>query len=189
MRMILTGPPGAGKGTQAQHLSESLQLPHISTGDLFRRHIAEGTELGVTAKSFLDTGELVPDEITIGMVIERLAADDMDAGFILDGFPRTVDQAVALDAALREQSSQIDVVLHFSIDDDAVVARMLDRGRADDLEDVIRRRLHIYHSDTRPLLDYYSSLLVTVNADGQVDHVYNHAIRVLSERESVVPTI
>lgn len=189
MRMILTGPPGAGKGTQAQHLSESLQLPHISTGDLFRHHIAEGTELGLTAKSFLDTGELVPDVVTIGMVTDRLASNDTAAGFILDGFPRTVDQAIALDAALREQSSQIDVVLNFSIADDVVVARMLDRGRADDLEDVIRRRLHIYHSDTRPLLDYYSSLLVSVNADGQIDHVYDQAISALSQRGSALPII
>jgi adenylate kinase len=187
MRIILTGPPGAGKGTQAQRLSSALQLPHISTGDLFRRHIAEGTELGETAKAFLDTGELVPDEVTIGMVAERLAAEDTAAGFILDGFPRTVDQAIALDEVLDEQLNQINAVLDFSIADDVVVERMLARGRADDTEDVIRRRLHVYHADTRPLLEYYSPLLLSVNAESAVDEVYAEAINALAERGSITP--
>lgn len=181
-------PPGAGKGTQAQSLSTALQLPHISTGDLFRSHIAQGTELGQTAKSFLDAGELVPDEVTIGMVAERLAADDTAAGFILDGFPRTVAQAIALDELLGGQLRQINVVLDFSIADDAVVARMLARGRADDTEDVIRRRLRVYHDETRPLLDYYAPVLLSVDAGGEVDEVYAHAIGALSERGSVAPS-
>ncbi|MDV7090894.1 adenylate kinase [Rhodococcus sp. IEGM 248] len=188
MRIILTGPPGAGKGTQAQSLSTALQLPHISTGDLFRSHIAQGTELGQTAKSFLDAGELVPDEVTIGMVAERLAADDTAAGFILDGFPRTVAQAIALDELLGGQLRQINAVLDFSIADDAVVARMLARGRADDTEDVIRRRLRVYHDETRPLLDYYAPVLLSVDAGGEVDEVYAHAIGALSERGSVAPS-
>jgi adenylate kinase len=188
VRIILTGPPGAGKGTQAQSLSSELQIPHISTGDLFRSNIAQGTELGLRAKSFLDAGELVPDDVTIGMVVERLADDDTIAGFILDGFPRTVAQAVALDEFLAEQLIQINAVLDFSIADDAVVERMLARGRADDTEDVIRRRLRVYHDETRPLLDYYSALLLTVDADGEVDDVYAHAIDALSERGSVAPT-
>ena len=188
MRIILTGPPGAGKGTQAQSLSSELQIPHISTGDLFRSNIAQGTELGLRAKSFLDAGELVPDDVTIGMVVERLADDDTIAGFILDGFPRTVAQAIALDDVLAEQLIQINAVLDFSIADDAVVERMLARGRADDTEDVIRRRLRVYHDETRPLLDYYSALLLTVDADGEVDDVYAHAIDALSERGSVAPT-
>ncbi|QYB01928.1 adenylate kinase [Rhodococcus sp. USK10] len=188
MRIILTGPPGAGKGTQAQSLSSELQIPHISTGDLFRSHIAQGTELGLRAKSFLDAGDLVPDDVTIGMVVGRLADDDTTAGFILDGFPRTVAQAIALDEVLAEQLIQINAVLDFSIADDAVVGRMLARGRADDTEDVIRRRLRVYHDETRPLLDYYSALLLTVDADGEVDDVYAHAIDALSERGSVAPT-
>jgi adenylate kinase len=188
VRIILTGPPGAGKGTQAQLLSTALQLPHISTGDLFRSHITRGTELGQTAKSFLDAGELVPDEVTIGMVADRLAADDTATGFILDGFPRTVTQATALDELLGGQLSQIDAVLDFSITDDVVVARMLARGRADDTEDVIRRRLRVYHDETRPLLEYYSPLLLSVDAEDEVDVVYAHAIGALSERGRVAPS-
>ncbi|TQC50091.1 adenylate kinase [Rhodococcus sp. WS4] len=182
MRVVLTGPPGAGKGTQAQILSNTLGIPHISTGDLFRHHIAHGTTLGQTAKSFIDAGELVPSSVTVNMVRERLAIDDAATGFILDGFPRTVEQAIALDEILDEQLNQIDAVLDFVVSEDDVVARMLNRGRADDNEGVIRTRLRVYHEKNQPLLGHYASLLLQIDAQGEVDDVHARAMDALTER-------
>ncbi|MFC0451170.1 adenylate kinase [Rhodococcus jostii] len=181
MRLVLLGPPGAGKGTQAAILSEKLGVPHISTGDLFRANIGQATPLGLEAKKYLDAGDLVPSEITNNMVKARVAEPDAANGFLLDGFPRTVDQAQALEAILTEQNTKLDAVLSFVVDEDVVVERMLARGRADDKEDVIRNRLRVYREETAPLLDYYKDQLVTVDALGEVDEVNARALGALGK--------
>ncbi|WP_066909372.1 adenylate kinase [Millisia brevis] len=181
MKLVLLGPPGAGKGTQAAVLSEKLGVPHISTGDLFRFNISEGTELGVEAKKYLDAGDLVPSELTVNMVRSRLAESDAANGFILDGFPRSVVQGDALEEILGESGSTLNAVLSFEVDEDEVVARMLARGRADDTEDVIRNRLAVYHAETKPLLDYYGSrdLLISITASGTVEEITGRALEAL----------
>ena len=141
MRLVLVGPPGAGKGTQAAILSEKLGVPHISTGDLFRANIGEGTPLGIEAKSYIDAGNLVPDDVTVRMVESRLNEDDAAKGFLLDGFPRTVGQAEELKRLLSNLGTELDAVVQFDVSEDVVVERMLARGRADDTEEVIRNRL------------------------------------------------
>ncbi|MGV9866902.1 adenylate kinase [Rhodococcus koreensis] len=181
MRLVLLGPPGAGKGTQAAILSEKLGVPHISTGDLFRANIGQATPLGLEAKKYLDAGDLVPSEITNNMVKARVAEPDAANGFLLDGFPRTVDQAQALEAILAELNTKLDAVLSFIVDEDVVVERMLARGRADDKEDVIRNRLRVYREETAPLLDYYKEQLVTVDALGEVDEVNARALAALGK--------
>ena len=152
-RLVLLGPPGAGKGTQAQLLAEKLDIPHISTGDLFRANIGEGTPLGLEAKSYIDAGNLVPTDVTARMVKSRLSEDDAAKGFLLDGFPRTTEQADLLEEMLKVAGVALDGVLNFVIDEEVVVERMLARGRADDKEDVIRNRLEVYHTETKPLID------------------------------------
>lgn len=179
MRLVLLGPPGAGKGTQAQLLSENLGVPHISTGDLFRANIGQSTALGVSAKKFLDAGDLVPNSITNAMVEARIADPDAADGFVLDGFPRTVDQAEALDGFLNDLHANLDAAVSFVIDDDVVVQRMLSRGRDDDTEDVIRNRLQIYHNEAEPLLAHYRAQLLTVGGVGQVDHVSAQVLSIL----------
>lgn len=181
MRLVLLGPPGAGKGTQAAILSEKLGVPAISTGDLFRANIGQGTPLGVEAKKYIDAGELVPAEITNNMVRARLAEPDAANGFLLDGFPRSVEQARELEAILKDLDTQLDGVLSFDIDEDVVVERMLARGRADDTEDVIRNRLRVYREETAPLLDYYADSLVTVDAVGEVDEINARALAALGK--------
>lgn len=171
MRVVLLGPPGAGKGTQATLLAEHYGVPHISTGDLFRAHIGQGTPLGLEAKGYLDKGELVPSDLTNRMVKERVNEPDTAIGFFLDGFPRTVEQANALEEILRELGTKIDKVLSFVVDEEAVVRRMLSRGRTDDTEDVIRNRLRVYHAETEPLLGHYAGSIVTVDAMGSIDDV------------------
>jgi len=181
VRLVLLGPPGAGKGTQAAILSEKLGVPHISTGDLFRANIGQATPLGLEAKKYLDAGDLVPSEITNNMVKARVGEPDAANGFLLDGFPRTVDQAQALEAILAELNTKLDAVLSFIVDEDVVVERMLARGRADDKEDVIRNRLRVYREETAPLLDYYKDQLVTVDALGEVDEVNARALAALGQ--------
>lgn len=181
MRLVLLGPPGAGKGTQAAILSEKLGVPHISTGDLFRANIGQQTALGMEAKKYLDAGELVPSEITNNMVKARVAEPDATNGFLLDGFPRTVDQAKALEAILSELDEKLDGVLSFVIDEDVVVERMLARGRADDTEDVIRNRMRVYREETAPLLDHYANSIVTVDAVGDVDEINARALAALGK--------
>lgn len=181
MRLVLLGPPGAGKGTQAAILSEKLGVPHISTGDLFRANIGQQTALGLEAKKYLDAGDLVPSEITNNMVRARVSEPDAVNGFLLDGFPRTVDQAQALEGILSELNAKLDGVLAFEVDDDVVVERMLARGRADDKEDVIRNRMRVYREETAPLLDYYSGQIVTVDAVGEVDEVNARALAALGK--------
>lgn len=176
------GPPGAGKGTQAAVLGERLDVPHISTGDLFRAHVGDRTELGLEVQRYLDAGTLVPDEITNAMVRERLAEPDCRAGFLLDGYPRTVTQAQQLGEMLAELDCEIDVVLELDVPTDELVERLLARGRSDDTEDVIRDRQQVYRDETAPLLEYYSDRLVTVPAVGSVEDVTARALDALKTK-------
>jgi len=168
MRLLIMGPPGAGKGTQAKFISEHLGVPHISTGDLFRENLANGTALGQEAKKYMDAGEYVPDSVTNGMVRDRLKQTDAKKGFLLDGYPRTVFQVAELDGMLSGTS--LDKVIVLTADTNEVVTRLLNRaieqGRADDTEEVIRRRLEIYAEQTAPLIELYKSRGVLVEVDG-----------------------
>jgi adenylate kinase len=175
----LLGPPGAGKGTQAQKLAEELGVPHISTGDLFRHNISNNTELGIEAKKYLDAGDLVPATLTNALVDDRLDDSDAAAGFILDGYPRSVAQAEALDDMLSKRNLSLDAVLEFRVPEEELVSRLKGRGRADDTEDVIRNRFNVYRDETAPLLDHYSETLVTVDAVGELDEVFSRALKAL----------
>ena len=179
MRLVILGPPGAGKGTQAELISESLGIPHISTGDLFRANISQGTPIGLEAKKYLDAGNLVPSEITIDMVRARVAEPDAAKGFILDGFPRSTEQADALTHILDELDTKLDAVLSFGVDEDVVVKRMLARGRADDTEEVIRNRMQVYLTETAPLLEYYADTVKTIDAMGDVNEVHQRVLRAI----------
>ena len=179
MRIVLLGAPGAGKGTQAQKLAESLGVPQISTGDLFRHNISNSTELGLEAKKYLDAGDLVPATLTNSLVDSRLDEADVAAGFILDGYPRSVEQAKALDAMLKKRNLELDAVLEFRVPEEELVARLKGRGRADDTEDVIRNRFKVYRDETAPLLDHYSETLVTADAVGELDEVFARALKAL----------
>jgi adenylate kinase len=179
VRVVLLGPPGAGKGTQAVRLAEKLGVPHISTGELFRHNISEGTPLGVRAKQYLDAGELVPTSLTNDLVDDRLNDSDAAAGFILDGFPRTIDQARALHDMLERRGLKLDAVLELRVPEQVLVERLAARGRADDTEDVIRNRFRVYRDETAPLLDYYQHELKTVDAVGTLDEVFDRALHML----------
>lgn len=179
MRLVFLGPPGAGKGTQAELLSESIGIPHISTGDLFRANISQGTPIGLEAKKYLDAGNLVPSQITVDMVRARVAEPDAAKGFILDGFPRSTEQADALTEILSDLDTKLDAVLSFSVDEDVVVKRMLARGRADDTEEVIRNRMHVYEKETSPLRDYYGDAVKSIDAMGDVNEVHQRVLRAL----------
>ncbi|KZE99164.1 MAG: adenylate kinase [Rhodococcus sp. (in: high G+C Gram-positive bacteria)] len=181
MRLVLLGPPGAGKGTQAEVLSQKLGVPHISTGDLFRANIGEQTPLGIEAKKYLDAGDLVPSELTVDMVRSRLAEPDAVNGFLLDGFPRSVGQAESLVDILADLGAKLDAVLSFVVDEDIVVTRMLSRGRADDTEDVIRNRLKVYRDETAPLLDHYRDQILAVDAMGDVEEVSARALKAIED--------
>ncbi|QPL04968.1 MULTISPECIES: adenylate kinase [Actinomyces] len=186
-RMVLLGPPGAGKGTQAARISERLNIPAISTGDIFRSHVARATELGILAKSYMDRGEYVPDSVTNAMVEDRLSQADAAEGFLLDGYPRTVSQVHALDAMLAQRGLALDVVLEITADAEAVVARLLKRAteqnRADDTEDVIRHRLEVYAEQTEPLVAIYADkgLLVSADGIGTLDEVTDRVMTALVE--------
>ncbi len=185
MRLILMGPPGAGKGTQAVVIADRLGIPHISTGDIFRANVSQGTPLGIEAKRYMDAGEYVPDAVTNAMVRDRLAQDDARAGFLLDGYPRTLEQVGELDAMLRSMDVEVSRVLELTVDLDEVVQRLVKRaaeqGRADDTEDVIRRRLEVYAEQTAPLTSLYSSrgLLARVDGMGSVDEVTDRLLAAL----------
>ncbi|MFD0918540.1 adenylate kinase [Saccharopolyspora rosea] len=182
VRLVLVGPPGAGKGTQAAVLSEKLGVPHISTGDLFRANIGNATPLGQKAKSYLDAGELVPDEVTNEMVRERLAEPDAREGFLLDGYPRTTPQADVLTDILAENGMELTAVLQFEVPEEELVRRMLARGRSDDTEDVIRRRLAVYREETEPLLEYYRNKILKIDAVGSIDDISARALEALRAR-------
>ena len=185
--IILVGPPGAGKGTQAKLLEEALGLPQVSTGDLFRFNLKNETELGKLAKTYMDRGELVPDEVTVAMVADRLAKDDCAGGAILDGFPRTIAQAEALDKLLARLGEKINVVPSIVVDRDVLVERLLNRalleGRADDNEETIRTRMKVYEDQTKPLLDYYGQkgLLAPVNGQKTIEDVQKDLVKVIEE--------
>ena len=177
MRLILMGPPGAGKGTQAVGISADLGIPHISTGDIFRANVSQGTPLGIEAKRYMDAGEYVPDGVTNAMVRDRLSQDDCRPGFLLDGYPRTLEQVGELDEMLKSDGLAVDRAVELTVVVDEVVTRLLKRaqeqGRADDTEDVIRRRLEVYAEQTAPLTAVYESrgILVRVDGMGTVDEV------------------
>jgi adenylate kinase len=177
MRLIILGPPGAGKGTQASRVADRLGIPAVSTGDIFRANIKNETELGKQVKDILASGGYVTDEITNAIVRDRLRQEDAEGGFLLDGYPRTLAQVDALDAMLAEDGHALDAVLELTVDEDAVVQRLLKRaeieGRSDDTEEVIRERQAIYRRETAPLADVYAGrgLLVQVDGMGEVDEV------------------
>jgi adenylate kinase len=170
MRLIIMGPPGAGKGTQAKFIAEHFKIPAISTGDIFRANVSEGTELGLEAKRYMDAGEYVPDEVTNLMVRNRIDAPDAVSGFLLDGYPRTLAQVEELDGMIRFTGHRLDAVVCLTVDQDEIVARLLQRaqveGRADDTEDVIRRRQEVYLEQTEPLIDVYRSRGIVHEIDG-----------------------
>ena len=170
MRLVLLGPPGSGKGTQATRLKEHLSIAHISTGDLLRAEVAAGTELGRQARALVDAGELVGDDVVNGIVAERLAeADVVERGFLLDGYPRTPDQASALEGFLAEAGTPLDGAVNLDVPVDEVTARMMARGRADDTEEGIRRRLDLYESETAPLLAWFGERGLLDVVDGLGD--------------------
>ena len=181
MRLVLLGPPGAGKGTQAVLLSEKLGVPHISTGDLFRANIGEGTPLGVEAKGYIDAGKLVPTDVTARMVKSRLEEADAADGFLLYGFPRTVEQAEILQDLLAEKGQNLDGVLNFVVSEDVVVERMLARGRADDNEETIRTRLGVYRDETAPLIEHYGDQIISIEAEGEVEEINDRAMAALGK--------
>ena len=206
MRLVLVGPPGAGKGTQAQFLAAHYSIPHISTGDIFRANLKAGTPLGLQAKGFMDNGELVPDSVTNEMVRDRLTHDDVANGFLLDGFPRNVAQAEVLRAILAEKKTPLHAVLEFSLANEEIVARLSSRRtckdcfqpsvgvdkcpscggdvyqREDDKAEVIARRLEVYQEQTAPIISFYRNegLLISVGALGSVEDITAHAISALS---------
>ena len=190
MRVVLLGPPGAGKGTQAQIIAGRLSVPAISTGDIFRANVSGQTDLGVAAKAYMDAGDLVPDEITVAMVIERLAEPDAKAGFLLDGFPRTISQAEQLRDNLAEAGQALDCVLELVVDQDELVRRLSSRRmlvdgawvqRDDDKPETVRHRLEVHRERTAPLSQFYEAegLLVTIDAVGSVDEVTERAMKAL----------
>jgi adenylate kinase len=188
--VVLIGAPGAGKGTQAKLLEEALGLPHVSTGDLFRYNLKNQTELGQLATSYMDRGELVPDEVTVAMVKDRLSQDDCQDGALLDGFPRNKAQAVALQKLLAEIGGKIDIVPYIYVEQEVLVQRLLKRaeieGRKDDNEETIRTRMRVYEEQTRPLLEYYGEkgLVVEVNGHQSIEGVNQDLIAVIKEAAS-----
>ena len=177
MRVIMMGPPGAGKGTQATFVAEHFGIPAISTGDIFRANVAEGTPLGIDAKRYMDAGEYVPDEITNKMVRNRIDEPDAEPGFLLDGYPRTLAQVEELDGMVRFTGHRLDAAVVLTVDNEEIVQRLLQRaeveGRADDTEEVIRRRQEVYREQTEPLIEVYRErgILVEVDGIGEVDEV------------------
>jgi len=170
MRLIMMGPPGAGKGTQAKFVAEHFGIPAISTGDIFRANVSEGTPLGIEAKRYMDAGDYVPDEVTNLMVRNRIDEKDADPGFLLDGYPRTLAQVKELDGMIEYTGHSLDAVVVLTVDPDEIVERLLQRaqveGRADDTEDVIRKRQEIYAEQTEPLIEVYRARGILIEVDG-----------------------
>jgi adenylate kinase len=177
MRLIIMGPPGAGKGTQAKFVADHFKIPAISTGDIFRANVTKGTELGVKAKQYMDSGDYVPDEVTNLMVRDRIDEPDAESGFLLDGYPRTLAQVEELDGMIKFTGHELDAVLVLTVDQDEIVQRLLQRaeveGRADDTEDVIRKRQELYVEQTEPLIEVYRGrgILIELDGMGEVDEV------------------
>ena len=189
VRMLLVGPPGAGKGTQAVLLSKAFGIPAISTGDIFRANVRDQTPLGIEAKGFMDRGEYVPDSLTNALVADRLSQDDCESGFLLDGYPRTLDQVRALDEVLAAQGNRLDVVVELTVDPDVVIDRIrvraTEQGRTDDTEDVMRNRLELYARETAPLIHVYGGreILVSVDGIGSIDDVTGRIVEALGLRD------
>ena len=169
MRLILFGPPGAGKGTQAAFIAERFNIPHISTGDLFRDNIKNQTSLGIEAKRYSEAGELVPDAVTNAMVQDRLARHDTSDGFLLDGYPRTTAQADELASILKSIGAVLDLVINLVVPNYELIDRLMKRGRSDDTFDTISRRLDVYHETTKPLIGYYRALRILRDVEGVGD--------------------
>ena len=192
MRMIFMGPPGAGKGTQASVVAGRFGIPAISTGDIFRANVSEGTPLGLEAKRYMDAGEYVPDSVTNEMVRNRIAEPDAEPGFLLDGYPRTLAQVEELDGMLADSGQSLDVVVVLTVDADELVQRLLKRaetsGRSDDTEDVIRHRQDVYTEQTAPLIDVYRDrgLLLEVDGLGEVAEVSARILAALDDRGAAV---
>ena len=190
MRLVLLGPPGAGKGTQAEFIAKELAVPAISTGDIFRANVSGQTELGMRCKVYMDAGDLVPDEVTVAMVKDRLAQPDTANGFLLDGFPRTIPQAEQLRSSLEEMGQRLDRVLELVVEEEELVRRLSGRRtlvdgewvqREDDKPETVRNRLTVYREQTAPLTDFYRSagLLVQIDAIGEVSEVTERALAAL----------
>ena len=188
MKLLLIGPPGAGKGTQASKLSEVFAIPAISTGDIFRANVKNETPLGLEAKSYMDRGAYVPDSLTNKLVRDRLQNPDCGNGFLLDGYPRTADQVDELDSILQETDSKLDAVIQLTADTDEVVRRLakraIEQGRSDDTEEVIRKRLEVYEEQTAPLISVYAArgLLIMVDGLGQIDEVTARIVEALNAK-------
>ena len=165
MRIILFGPPGCGKGTQATFISESLNIPHLSTGDMLRSAVSSGSEIGLKAKSIMESGGLVSDEIVLSIVGERIVKHDCENGFILDGFPRTVNQAEKLDLLLSA-NHKLDCVVRIKVDEEEIIKRLIDRGRVDDKPEIIKNRFKTYNSETQPLIPFYEERKILYNING-----------------------
>ncbi len=183
-RLLLLGPPGAGKGTQAELVAKALGIPHLSTGDMLRQAVADDTALGRQAQAIMASGELVPDDLVTAMVVERVGHDDAECGYLLDGFPRNAAQAEALVGHLGDGA--VELAMLIDVGEEELVKRLLNRaeeqGRSDDTEDVIRRRLEVYREHTAPLIDYYRSrdLLASADGEGTIDEVFARIVRALA---------
>lgn len=182
-RLIFLGPPGAGKGTQAALLAHDCDVPHISTGDILRSAVAVGSELGQKADGYMSAGELVPDDLILDLIQERLGQDDVEKGWLLDGFPRNVPQAEFLQKLLEQIEQPVDFVVNLDVEDDVIVARLLQRGRDDDEESVILNRLEVYREQTEPLIEFYRSRQQLVSVDGNqtLEVVYAELKRLVTE--------
>jgi adenylate kinase len=186
MQLLMFGPPGAGKGTQAEFIARHYAIPHISTGDIFRENIRTGTALGKEAQRYTEAGELVPDSVTNAMIRDRLSHEDCLGGFLLDGYPRTLEQAKELDNILAGLNETIDAVVNLAVPDDEVAERLLKRGRSDDTQETVRRRLEIYHETTRPLEMYYAEKgkLLNVDGIGSIEEITRHIVEAITRHSA-----
>ncbi|MDC7808237.1 adenylate kinase [Luteimonas sp BLCC-B24] len=190
MRLVLLGAPGSGKGTQAARLKEHLQVPHISTGDLLRAEVAAGTPLGLEAKAIMARGDLVSDDILLGMLEERFSREDTRAGFILDGYPRNLSQAAALDALLKKLGVQFDAAVQLEVDNEQIIARLAGRaqaeGRADDSPESVRHRLDVYDRQTAPVIAFYRDhdQLTVVDGVGSLDEVFARIVKAIGREQA-----